>query len=475
MKHNSVLIFVVLLIFTSCSEWLDVKPIEDIDATDQINTAEGIREVLNGAYIGISQDALYGESLSYGFIEQVAGNHFVGSEENALLHKYTDEAKYNVTDNIFLNAYRVIANLNFLLDNIDEKKSLLSEEEYLMIKAEAMAIRAFLHFDLLRGFAQNYQDAPNAKAIPYIDVFEKRLFKHNTANEVVAKIMLDLNFAEQTLEQVDPIIDLPFSNFDFYAGNTSQINHFVERKFRFNYYAVLAIKSRVYQYLGEKDAASEYAQKVLDKFPYEWVEFLGEQAFYDKVTFSESILVFDVYDLFSKASNKLGSVGFVGGDDKNAYCKVKVFETYTGGVGARDVRFEYNFTYDQYNLQNVSTKYTYKEVAGIPQIKISEMILILAENKLEHDKEGALALINQIRLHRSVTAINPNISKEDLKAELIKEFRKETYLEGQYFFLNKRLKTSTLPTLFEDVVVGDEVYTFPLPQNEIEFGDGIRI
>lgn len=475
MKINNILILVVLIAFTSCSEWLDVKPIEDIDATDQINTAEGIREILNGAYIGASQDFLYGDALSFGLIEQVGGNQYVGSgDAHKNLHNYNDISKYGVTDNIFLNAYKVIGNLNYLLDNIDEKKGLFSESEYLNIKAEAVAMRAFLHFDLLRCFAQNYEDAPEAKAIPYVDVFEKRLFLHNTATEVVDKVLAELSYAETVLLDVDPIVDLPYSALQTGNQSGNEINEFVERKFRLNYYAVLAIKARVYQYIGEKEQASLYAQKVIDEFPFEWTVFT-EGSENDKVMFSESLFVFDVYNLYSKAANKFGSVGYTGGDAENEYCKLKIFDTRSGGVGPSDVRFTNCFTYDKNGLQNVPTKYNYESVAGVPQIKISEMMLILAENMLETNKEGAVVLLNQIRTNRLVLLLSESSSVEEVKSAIIDEFRKETYLEGQFFYLNKRLKTDVLPALYDDLTVGMEVYTFPLPQNEIEFGDGARI
>lgn len=468
MKFNNIYKIVLLaLVLSSCTEWLDVTPIEDIDGTDQISTADGFNEILDGAYIGLSQDALYGEHLTYGFIEMVGGNHYVGDRSaHDELHNYNDASKYGRTDAIFLNAYKVIGNLNYLLDNIDEKKNLFTESEYLRIKAEAQAIRAFLHFDLLRCFSENYSDAPEALAIPYVDVFEKRLFKHIPASQVVEKIISDLDFAEENLLEADPIVGMSF---------IPDNNVITERRYRFNYYAILAIKARLYQYIGEKEMASNYAQKVIDEFPFEWTSFNEDISVKDVVMTNENVLMLDVYNLYTNASAKLGSSGYQAGDNFFEYAKTKVFDVATGGIGQSDVRFTYGFTYDNNGLQNISTKYAYKEVAGMPLIKITEMMLIVAENKVDTDLDGAISIVNEVRNRRLVQLMSGTFSKEEVQEAIYNEFRKESYLEGQFFFLNKRMKTTVLPSLYDDLEVSLEIYTFPMPQNEIEFGDGARI
>lgn len=463
MKRFNLIILLTAFIMSACSDWLDVQPLGDIDANDQISSAEGFMEILDGAYIGISKSELYGKELTYGYMAEVATNHYT-SELNTL-YNYEDATKYGRSDNIFINAYNVIANLNFLLDNIDNKRDLFNEVDYLAIKAEAKAIRAFLHFDLLRAFALNYTDAPDAKAIPYVDVFEKRVFEHVSASEVIEKVLEDLDYAEQNLSLIDPIVGMEFDQ------NSNLLS---VRKYRFNYYAILAIKARIYQYIGIPEMASQYAQKVVDEFPYEWTS--PEDVLEDQVFFNENILILNAYQLYATASSDFGGGKYTTGDQFYEYGKTKIFEVETGGAGANDFRFTYCFTYDVNGNKNISTKYNNEFVAGMPLIKISEMLFILAENTLPSDKSGAIALLNEIRNRRSVQPVNESASQEEVMEEIVKEFRKETFLEGQFFFLNKRLKSTTMPALhYDDLQVEQSVYTFPLPQNEIEFGDGSRI
>jgi hypothetical protein len=53
--------------------------------------------------------------------------------------------------------------------------------------------------------------------------------------------------------------------------------------------------------------------------------------------------------------------------------------------------------------------------------------------------------------------------------EIAKEYIKEFYAEGQLFFYYKRL--GTLPVPRSAVTMTAQTYVFPLPDNEIEFGN----
>ncbi len=54
-----------------------------------------------------------------------------------------------------------------MLENIDESEGVLQEQEYRVLKGEMLAVRAFLHFDMLRLFGPVYKLHPEAESIPY--------------------------------------------------------------------------------------------------------------------------------------------------------------------------------------------------------------------------------------------------------------------------------------------------------------------
>ena len=57
--------------------------------------------------------------------------------------------------------------MNTLLKNADEKKNLFTGDQYNWITGEAYALRAMLHFDLLRLFGPVYKTNKEGRAIPY--------------------------------------------------------------------------------------------------------------------------------------------------------------------------------------------------------------------------------------------------------------------------------------------------------------------
>mgnify|MGYP002228113051 FL=1 len=66
-----------------------------------------------------------------------------------------------MVDTLWSSNYYAIANCNYLLQNISKHGGVLSEKVRPLVEGEALALRAFLHFDLLRGFAPSYKMGAN--------------------------------------------------------------------------------------------------------------------------------------------------------------------------------------------------------------------------------------------------------------------------------------------------------------------------
>lgn len=78
--------------------------------------------------------------------------------------------------NLWLKNYNSIANCNVLLDYLSEKSpSFFEGEEYKFLVAETKALRAYLHFDLLRAFAPSWKENSEALCLPYADNFTDRV------------------------------------------------------------------------------------------------------------------------------------------------------------------------------------------------------------------------------------------------------------------------------------------------------------
>ncbi|MCK7558215.1 RagB/SusD family nutrient uptake outer membrane protein [Chitinophaga sedimenti] len=100
----------------------------------------------------------------------------------------------------------------------------------------------------------------------------------------------------------------------------------------------------------------------------------------------------------------------------------------------------------------------------LPIMRLPEMYYIAAEAAATPD-EG-LVFLNQVRVARGLPALT---SSATLNAEIAKEYRKEFYGEGQYWFYLKRTNAATVPDGVAGTMTQDK-YTFPLPLTQIEFG-----
>ena len=102
------------------------------------------------------------------------------------------------------------------------------------------------------------------------------------------------------------------------------------------------------------------------------------------------------------------------------------------------------------------------------------MKLIMAEaNFFTNNKPEAILILNELKGIRDVFLEDLSDDQVFLNS-LIKEFRKETYLEGQTFYLYKRMQLTIIPTMDDANLTKDveaEDYIFPLPDNELEFNN----
>ncbi|MFR7810217.1 MAG: RagB/SusD family nutrient uptake outer membrane protein [Butyricimonas faecihominis] len=74
-----------------------------------------------------------------------------------------------------------------------------------LVEGEALALRAFLHFDLLRGFAPSYKMGANDPGIPYVKEATNQVVMRSTVAATLDLILGDLKKAQELLRPVDPI------------------------------------------------------------------------------------------------------------------------------------------------------------------------------------------------------------------------------------------------------------------------------
>ena len=186
----------LLLPLGGCSNWLDVIPEDSVDEKDLFSTGEGYRNALNGVYRQMSQTSMYGQQMSWGFIDVLGQLYNTQKLSNYSAYgiagknyAYRDETVKSVIQVIWSNTYNSIANCNNIVGRItgeDPSKFRGGEAEQHMIQGEALALRAFLHFDLLRLWAPAPVTNPSGNYMPYFENYPSTYEPDKSVQEILS-------------------------------------------------------------------------------------------------------------------------------------------------------------------------------------------------------------------------------------------------------------------------------------------------
>lgn len=475
MKKIIGLFLIGTLTFTSCESWLDVTPKVNVEEEDLFKNEQGFKEALTGIYIKMSETPLYGREMTYGFIDQLAQRY--NNSQNASADYY-EETWYtypsvrtqNYYETFWKESYNLIANINNLLSNIEKNGQVIYSEGYRdIIEGEALGLRSFLYFDLLRMFGPIYKDNPSSPAIPYRTVFDREQARPVPANQMIDHIIEDLHQAEMLLEN-DPM------NISFPVRPSGDSEHpFLQYRFnRMNKYAVKAELARAYLWKGDKTNAGKYAREVIDATKKEGgkqFELITDNS-QDKLGSTELIfsLSMDSETFPDRVKNEFQLAMW------NYYVIFDIdylYEIFDVAVdGQNDMRMKpgtgfsissdgaYTLKYQQDNFSSVLNN-------NMPLIKLPEMYYIAAE--CTSVLSEACTLLNQVRGSRGLEDLPQLANAEDLKKNLEKEYRKEFYGEGQLWYFYKRYAYPT----FNRCPITDMTekhYRFPLPDDEVILG-----
>ena len=279
-KYSLNIIGIMLLLsLSACNDWLDVEPSDQVSGEKLFESGDGFRNALNGIYISMSSPELYGRELSWGLAsvlsqtyddKDMAKSKAYGS---AIKYEYGEAEIKTVLESIWSKGYNAIANCNKLISEAEAKDSTVFREgevERNLIIGEAKALRAMMHFDILRLFAPSVASGDAAKRIPYFTEYPSKYEPPLSVKEVLEKVEEDLLSARQLVAKHDTIVNITtMGNPDYRMGGTNKAiggEFFGQRGIRMNYAAVEALLARVYLYDNDLENAAKYAKSVIDKF-----------------------------------------------------------------------------------------------------------------------------------------------------------------------------------------------------------------
>lgn len=468
------------LSLASCAKWLDVLPKTSVQEKEMFNSEYGFKDVLTGFYIYMGDQELYGRNLTYGFLDILA-RRYDNSVVAANLYNYEGDYKL-AKDAMWSKGYTLIANINNFLHFVDANSDVIRTENYHdIMKGEALGLRAFVHFDLLRMFGPIYAENPDAASICYRTRMDKYATPRLPASEVADLVIEDLLAAEKLLETAD--------NEQFGADeyNEDRDPFLVLRQLRMNIWAVRAMLARAYLYKGDsksKTLAYDYAMQVIGAPHFQ----LAESNTENRILFSEHIFSLHVYEMDKLMESDFGSAA----SDRLFALQETLDELYEKSAGYSTDFRQNNYYFQSSEGKVVLRKFDQSGYIGkydgaeiMPLIRLSEMYYIAAE--CTTDAEESAELLNTVRHARSIpesldiqttnaydlpdSRPGYDTSKSMRINELMKEYQKEFYGEGQLFYFYKRhfYRTFFHCPLTTDMAA--ENYTPQLPDNEYIFGN----
>ncbi|WP_157579061.1 RagB/SusD family nutrient uptake outer membrane protein [Pontibacter roseus] len=450
-------------VLPSCDDILDVEPEFQRDVSDTFQTLEDYEFALTGAYARFRQSGYYSTggngTGSYSQLPDMLTDNVAETNESLAnfisLTDWVYTADNSLVEETWQDAYSVINQANIVLRDIDR----FAEEDPTgvnRIKGQALAIRGFVHFDILRYWGVEFERNSSELGIPYKTTpdFEERPARL-TVKESYDRIYADLEEAEALLADVDRPINS--------ATNRSRIDDV----------AVKGMLARINLYAEQYQAAEAYATQVIDLVPLATrAEFPG---------------------IWSDANQAevLWAVAFNAGEgspSQNTYFASGNRNTYRPSL---DLLQEYNQTADirysaYFATRNsrggtprvVLSKFIGRgtaldNVVNFKVLRVAEMYLIRAEARaMQGNTAGALADLNALRAARIQGYTPVALTGQALLDAIALERQKELIGEGHRWF---DLKRTTRTIVREDCTVASfceleptaREWVWPIPQSEL--------
>lgn len=482
MKKNIIKIslaaLTVFVSLTSCERNLDQISSINEDQDQAMTRAESFRQAMDGAYTALKGGGYYsGDTGSQLIMGDLTTDNLVrtasGRNTNFAASNFEFSSDNSQTTGLYNAAYLAISRTNFVLKYINN--GVLSGTQKTNIEAEARALRAIVHFDIVRAYSQIPTQSAGAKSsigIYYSETYSplnNTSSRNLTVEQVYDKIIADLLFAADNITQNDA------------------------DKGRLSKAAIYGLLSRVNLYKGDYANTIKYGELALglspsitakDNFSRIWKENEGLSRITDGVLFQVSNAAAEqntVGAAYNQAVPSLRSEFVVDYDLYTAYTD-------------NDVRKSAYFTTSIYSKQkyNHVTKYAGNggpsNIVPIKYLRSAEVLLNIAEAYYRSgDQASALTLLNKLRVERYTTFTPGTEAGQVLLDAILKERRLELAFENDRWYTLKRLGLPVQrsgkgdlfdgtgsPAVKQTLDAGNTKWQWPIPITAIQANPNIK-
>ncbi len=466
--YRGLAMVILMVSIGSCEKEIDLQPTHTVDGDASFKKIEDYEAALTGAYSRLLSVNYYGSSLgsnAFATLSDMMTDNLFESGES--LGNYQNFSRWNYTaddDNIdatWLAAFRAIQQCNLTLRNID-KLSADQAGAVNRIKAQALALRAFVHFDVLRYWGEASDLNAGSKGIPYVQVFDiEQKPARLTVAQSYSAIINDLHTAIALMQDMDKPIQSVTSTASSARGYIDEL-------------VADAMLARIYHYAGKSDSAIKYASLVIaarplaarTSFPLIWQDANTSEVIWSvKFTPLNSGVGDNVYYPIGNRASYRPTTDLISMYDQiNDIRFSSYFQLRARGSGSRLVLSKY--LAKQAQLARPDGIVDYKV------LRSGEMYLIRAEALANLGQEAAaLDDLNTLRTARINGFIPGTETGAALLTAISNERRKELVCEGQRWFDLKRTTRTvnriTNCTVFCMLDASAREWVWPIPQSEM--------
>ena len=416
---------------TGCSDFLETVPATSVSDQSVFNSVAGAQAALNGCYFqmraysggGANRQDDWGIPSIQMVSDVSADDIIVWGGWYCYTYNYWGETRGDIfrSSALWTFHYRLINNLNSVIAYIDDCAGDQKEKDY--IKGQALAMRGWAYFDLVRIFQHTYAIAKDMPGVPIYtepttDQTEGK--GRGTVQDVYDQVLSDLTQAETLLE----------------GFNRGSLKNNMDQT------VVQGILSDVYLTMTDWNNAEIYAKKVMNKYP------MTSNNNY-LAGFSDINTPSWIWGMEQSEEQNMGdyspyAMWYIGTEDRGyGYWSFKCFflaQSFVDKFEANDVRAS-QFRWE-WDMVHYTLKFRDNEAGrgSIVFMRTESMLLNAAEALCRQGKyDDAKAMLWKLQEMRGTTCSTS--TGNELLEEIWLERRKELYGEGYGLFdLNRNQK-----------------------------------
>lgn len=454
-----------LVVCVSCEEtFLETAPTTDISDSDIYSSTETVNGVLLGVYNKwrtfepvngrMDQSGLHSYNLAHEVMTtDVIITKSWYSAESALTTNTASSNRVKYAWRIFYNS---INNLNNVLANIDEVPGEQADKD--RIKAEALGMRGFCYFNLVRTYMHTYAIASSTPSIPiYLTptTAETKGNPKSTVSEVYQQIVSDLTAAANGLSSDRDIKG--YMNKDVANG----------------------LLARVYMTMENYSLAATHAAQARASYPLmsgtEW-----------KNGFNDDSNVEWIWSQHNNATENPdwgSAIALMGyGSSASGEGGWRMVTELVDSYSATDVRGEVP-VFDAGTAFYATTKFVdgaSRYSAHYPLMRASEMALIEAEAAARSNNDsGAQDLLFEVQTRADASAVKSTNTGQALLDEIFLEKRKEFWGEGVVYWdmMRNQMPIVRPPShnVTQNIPANSWQMIFQIPESELLINENISL